>query len=392
LWLIFGTTAYIKESGDYSILEEEVPFNNGKKATLFDHLKASFMHVINNLGPHGLPLIGHADWNDCLNLSCFSENPGESFQILSNKDDSQAESVMIAGMFTTCGPDFVELCRHKGKEKLALEAEKYLAQMHKAIEEHGKDDEWFLRAYDYYGDKVGSKENESGQIFIEPQGFCIMGGSGLDNGFAEQTLDSVNERLDTEYGLTLLDPTYNKYHLELGEITSYPPGYKENGGIFCHNNPWVMIAETIVGNGDRAFEYYCKIAPAYLEDISDLHRTEPYVYAQMIAGSDADKHGEAKNSWLTGTAAWNFVAITQWILGIRAEFDGLRIDPCIPHSWDGFDVQKKFRGDIYNIEITNPNNVNKGIRKVIVDGNEYDSNLIKPFNDSKEHKIKIIMG
>ncbi|MGB4373569.1 MAG: glycosyl transferase [Halanaerobiales bacterium] len=392
LWLILGTAAYIKETGDYSILDEPVPFNSGKEARLFDHLEASFRHVVNNRGPHGLPLIGQADWNDCLNLNCFSDQPGQSFQTLRAKPDSQAESVMIAGLFITVGPDFVELCKYKGKEDLAREAEQEIEKMKKAIMEHGRDEAWFLRAYDYFGNKIGSRENEEGQIYIEPQGFCIMGGLGLDDGFARKALDSVKEKLDTKYGLVLLEPTYKSYHLELGEISSYPPGYKENGGIFCHNNPWIMIAETIVGNGERAFEYYRKIAPAYLEEISEIHRTEPYVYSQMIAGKDAPNHGEAKNSWLTGTAAWNYVAITQWILGIRPDFNGLLIDPCIPADWKEFEIIRLFRGDIYKIKIYNPDQVEKGVKEIKIDGKAIEGNLIKPPMDGKLHLVEVIMG
>lgn len=391
LWLIFAVAAYIKETGDYSILKEKVAFNSGKEATIFDHLNASFMHVVNNLGPHDLPLIGHADWNDCLNLSAFSEKPGESFQTISNKDDSPAESVMIAGMFLTVGPDFVHLARKMNKDKLAAEAETELEKMKKAVNKYGRDDNWFLRAYDYYSEPLGSKENEYAEIFIEPQGFCIMGGIGLDDGFAEKTLDSVNKRLNTDHGLMILDPTIKEYQLNMGEVSSYPPGYKENGAIFCHNNPWVMIAETIVGNGDRAFEYYSKIAPAYREEISELHRTEPYVYAQMIAGEDAADFGEAKNSWLTGTAAWNYAAITQWILGIRPEFEGLKIDPCIPSDWNAYKIKRKFRGSEFSIEIKNPDHVNKGIKKIIVNGREIKGNILKDFKKDS-YDVQVIMG
>ncbi|HLV10011.1 MAG TPA: glycosyl transferase, partial [Halanaerobiales bacterium] len=392
IWLITGVVAYIKETGDYGILEEEVPFNNGKEAILFDHLKASFMHVINNLGPHGLPLIGHADWNDCLNLNCFSDKPGESFQTVNSKEDSQAESVLIAGMFITFGPDFTKLCEYREENQLAVESKRQIQKMKKAVMEHGVDQNWFLRAYDYYGNKVGSLENEEGQIFIEPQGFCIMGGLGNESGFALKVLDSVKERLDTEYGLMLLDPPYKNYHIELGEISSYPPGYKENGGIFCHNNPWIIIAETIVGRGKQAFEYYKKTAPAYLEEVSDIHRTEPYVYSQMVAGKDAINYGEAKNSWLTGTAAWNFVAISEWILGIRAEFEGLLIEPCIPEDWDGFEVIKVFRGDTYHIRVNNTAHVSKGIKELKIDGELLNKNIIKPIGDGKIHFVEVIMG
>ncbi|ACL70722.1 GH36-type glycosyl hydrolase domain-containing protein [Halothermothrix orenii] len=402
LWLILGTAAYIKETGDISILNEEVSFNNGKEATLFDHLLASFNHVVLNKGPHGLPLIGRADWNDCLNLNCFSTDPGESFQTTTNKDDGQAESVLIAGMFVTIGPEFVKMCRFIGKDEIADRAQSEIEDMKKAVMEHGRDKNWFLRAYDYYGNKVGSIDNNEGQIYIEPQGFCVMGGLGIESGFARKALDSVKERLDTEYGLVLLDPPYKQYYPELGEISSYPPGYKENGGIFCHANPWIMIAETVLGRGNNAFEYYKKIAPAYLEEISDIHRMEPYVYAQMIAGKDAVNHGEAKNSWLTGTAAWNYVAITHYILGIRPEYEGLKIDPCIPEEWSGFYVEKRFRGKVYKIHVNNPAKVSKGVKHIKVDGEIIEGNLIRiplenqareNVNDNTtQHIVEVIMG
>lgn len=394
LWLILGTAAYIKETGDYGILDEQVPFdcNPNNTATLFEHLKRSFYHVIHNLGPHGLPLIGRADWNDCLNLNCFSKEPGESFQTTANIEGRVAESVFIAGLFVFTGPDFTALCRHRGLEDEALKAEEYIESMRKTTLEHGFDGDWFLRAYDHYGDKIGSKENEEGQIFIEPQGICVMAGIGAEEGLALKALDSVQERLETPYGIVLQNPPYSKYYLNLGEISTYPPGYKENAGIFCHNNPWIMIAETVLGRGDRAFELYAKIAPAYLEDISEIHKMEPYVYSQMIAGKDAVRHGEAKNSWLTGTAAWNYVAVTQAILGIKPDFDGLRVDPCIPKEWDGYTITREYRGSTYVIEFRNPEHVSKGVRSVTVDGSPIEGNVLPVFRDGAVHQIVVTLG
>ncbi len=394
LWLILSTTAYIKETGDFSILDEQVPFDNdeSKAKSHFEHLKASFYHVVNNLGPHKLPLIGRADWNDCLNLNCFSSNPNESFQTTENKKGGTAESVMIAGLFVLYGTDFIKLCKTIGKDDEAREAQIHVDNMIKAVNEHGWDGKWFVRAYDFFGKKVGSDENEEGKIFIESQGFCTMAGIGAQDGKAKLALDSVKERLDCEYGIVLNNPAFTKYYIEYGEISTYPAGYKENAGIFCHNNPWIMIGETVIGRGDEAFDYYKKIAPAYLEDISDLHRTEPYVYSQMIAGKDAFKPGEAKNSWLTGTAAWNYYAITQYILGIQPDYNGLIVEPCIPASWDGFNVQRKFRGDIYNIKVENPNHVSKGVAKVVIDGKEQSSNKIELIGDGKEHSVTVVMG
>ena len=364
LWLIAGTAAYIKETGDYSILDEITPYDNDEsKATDFmEHLRRSFNYTRTHLGPHGLPLIGRADWNDCLNLNCFSEEPGESFQTFGPSEGPNAESVFIAGMFVKYGKDYVEICKHRGLEEEAKEAEEAIASMEKTVLDAGWDGEWFLRAYDHYKQKIGSKECDDGKIFIEPQGFCVMAGIGKEEGIAEKALDSVNELLETKYGIMILQPAYTRYHLELGEITSYPPGYKENAGIFCHNNPWISIAETVLGRGNRAFEVYRKICPSYIEEISDIHRTEPYVYSQMIAGADAPGFGEAKNSWLTGTAAWTFINLSQALLGILPGYDGLIVDPCLPETFGDFKVNRHFRGADYHIEIHKPKGVQKGVR------------------------------
>jgi cellobiose phosphorylase len=395
MWLILGTVSYIKETGDFGILNERVPFDNDMSVarSLFDHLTVSFDHVVNNLGPHGLPLIGRADWNDCLNLNCFSNDPNESFQTTENKTEgSKAESVMIAGLFVLYGRDYVDLCKKLGKNDEAVRAQKQVDNMVDAIKKHGWDGEWFIRAYDYYGKKVGSNENEEAKIFIESQGWCTMAGIGKEEGLCTKALNSVKERLDCQHGIVLNNPAFTKYVIEYGEISSYPAGYKENAGVFCHNNPWIMIGETVVGNGERAWEYYKKICPSYLEEISDLHKTEPYVYAQMVSGKDAFKPGEAKNSWLTGTASWNFYAISQYILGIRPEYDGLLVDPCIPASWKGFSITRKFRGATYQIEIENPNRKSKGIQSVLIDGKPHASNIIPVFPKGTEHKVKIILG
>ena len=397
LWLIAGTAAYIKETGDFSILDEKVPYdcNPDDCGTLMEHLEVSFGHVVNNLGPHGLPLIGRADWNDCLNLNCFSDTPDESFQTFSNPnapDDRVAESVLIAGMFVAIGPELVALQKRRGDEKGAEQSQAAIDRMVDVIEKDGWDGEWFVRAYDALGHKVGSKECEDGKIFIESQGYCVMGGVGVEDGKAEQAPKSVEKWLETEHGIVLLQPAYKEYHLELGEVSSYPPGYKENAGIFCHNNPWIIAAETVVGHGDRAFDLYKKIAPAYREEISDLHKMEPYVYSQMIAGKDAKNFGQAKNSWLTGTAAWNFYVISNYILGVKPDWDGLRIDPCIPHTWDGYQVSRRFRGAVYQIDIQNPSHVCRGVKQVTVDGQAIEGNVLPVFRDGKTHRVAVVMG
>ncbi len=353
LWLVLAVAAYLKETSDWGILDELVPYDNQPRTEepLYGHLQRSLQYTLDRLGPHGLPLIGRADWNDCLNLNCFSDSPGESFQTTTNKDGLVAESLFIAGLFVLAAKEMTAIAAHLGNAEHAQVYSKAAQAMEEAVWTAGWDGEWFRRAYDDFGHVLGSRENDEGQIFIEPQGFCVMAGLGLEDGRAAQALDSVSEYLATPHGIVLHQPAFSKYYLHLGEISSYPPGYKENAGIFCHTNPWIMIAEAMVGRGDRAHEYYQRINPSAREGISEVHKCEPYVYAQMIAGIDAPTHGEAKNSWLTGTAAWNYVAITQWILGIRPTFEGLEVAPVIPSAWDGFEAERHFRGVRYQIQV-----------------------------------------
>ena len=394
LWLIAGTSAYIKETGDLSILKEMVPFDSdvSKAVPLMEHLRRSLNYIIEHKGPHKLPLIGRADWNDCLNLNCFSEHPGESFQTFGPSEGPVAESVFIAGMFVKYGEEYAQLAELMGDETEAARAREEVSKMYDAILADGWDGEWFVRAYDAESRKVGSSECEEGQIYIEPQGFCVMAGVGVKEGLAEKALNSVKERLDTKYGVMILQPAYTTYHLELGEISSYPPGYKENAGIFCHNNPWVSIAETVIGRGDRAFEIYQKTCPAYVEEFSEIHRAEPYVYAQMVAGADAATHGEAKNSWLTGTAAWTFVNISQHILGVAPTHKGLSINPCIPENFGDFTLTRKYREGTYHITVKNPSHVQKGVASLIVDGQKVEGCVI-PYEPGKtEYQVEVIMG
>ena len=361
LWLIAAVYAYLGETGDYSILDEPVDFDNDHSLAqpLLEHLRRSFGYLRTHKGPHGLPLIGRADWNDCLNLNCFSKEPGESFQTTGPSEGPVAESVFIAGMYVKYGNQFAEILDSTGHTDEAAAVRAEVAEMEHTVLTAGWDGSWFRRAYDAFGHVIGGEECEEGKIFIEPQGMCVMAGIGVDTGEAVTALQSVKDKLDTKYGIVLLQPAYTKYHLELGEISSYPPGYKENAGIFCHNNPWVSCAETVVGHGDRAFEIYKKTCPAYIEDISEIHRTEPYVYSQMVAGRDAATFGEAKNSWLTGTAAWTFVDVSQYILGIQPTLAGLKIDPCIPHEMDGFTLRRVWRGATYEIVVENPDHLEK---------------------------------
>ena len=395
LWLILSTSAYIKETGDLSILDEITGYADveNSRATLLDHLIVSVKYTLDHRGPHGLPLIGHADWNDCLNLNCFSTTPGESFQLAGHIDnDKVAESAMIAGLFCSACDELSGILKHSGKNENAGMYAGLAENMRKTVIEHAWDGEWFLRAYDSFGNKVGSSENEEGKIFIESQGWCILGGIGFDNGYALKALDSVNKHLATPNGIILQQPAFQKYHPRLGEVSSYPPGYKENAGIFTHNNTWIQIAETMIGRGDRAMEYYKSICPPTKEEQIDIYRAEPYVYSQMTAGRDAQTPGEGKNSWLTGTGAWSFVSVSQYILGIRPDFDGLIIDPCIPSNWEKFTVTRKYRNSSYSITVKNPNKVSKGIKSLLLDGKAITGNKLPDLNDGKEHKVDIELG
>jgi cellobiose phosphorylase len=393
LWLVLAVAAYIAETGDWSILNEAVPYDNlpGSQESLYGHLRRSLQHTLDRLGTHGLPLIGRADWNDCLNLNCFSESPGQSFQTTTNKDGKVAESVFIAGLFIRAAQDMVRMAEYRSD--LAAEQYRQISQqMEDAVWQAGWDGAWFRRAYDDFGDPVGSKACQEGQIYIEPQGMCVMAGLGIKDGRARQALDAVAEKLATPHGILLLQPAYTRYYLNLGEISSYPPGYKENGSVFCHTNPWIMIAETMLGNGSAAHSYYLRINPSKREEISEVHRCEPYVYAQTIAGREAPTYGEAKNSWLTGTATWNYLTITQWILGIRPEFDGLRIDPCIPPEWDGFSAMRSFRGNRLHITVHNPSHISRGVSRIELDGMEVEGNLVRLPAMGSEHQVDVWMG
>jgi len=386
LWLVACTYAYISETGDWSILDHLTPFDNvpGSEMPLMEHLRRSVRYTMTHKGPHSLPLIGRADWNDCLNLNCFSEEPGESFQTTGPSEGPVAESVFIAGMFVLYGGQYADLCRRLGLVDEALEVEVAISQMKEAVQTAGWDGEWFVRAYDAYSNPVGSHVCDEGQIFIEPQGMCVMAGIGVENGKAEKALNSVRAKLLGKYGVELLAPCYTVYHKELGEITSYPPGYKENGSIFCHNNPWISIAETVLGRGDNAFDIYKRTCPVYQEENSDVRRVEPYVYAQTVAARASYDEGAARNSWLTGTAAWTFVNISQYILGIKPTPDGLKIDPCLPEELTEYSVVRRYRGGVYHIHI-----VKTGTYSLTVDGITVDGKIVPLVEGKNEYCVEV---
>jgi cellobiose phosphorylase len=395
LWLILSTCAYIRETGDLTILDAPCGYADqpGSQQTLLHHIDTSIAYTLNNRGPHGLPLIGHADWNDCLNLNCFSKEPNESFQCTGDIGGSKAESVMIAGLFLYAARDLAALYRFMGKSGEAARIDGYYADMLKTVEEQAWDGAWYTRAFDAESRPVGSKTCEEGKIYIESQAWCVLGGAGANNGRAKKALQAVDKYLyDRNYGCALQYPPYSTYHLELGEVSSYPPGYKENAGVFSHNNTWIHIGWTMAGEGEKALEYYLSICPSAKKDY-DVYRSEPYVYAQMTASQFSPTPGEGKNSWLTGTGAWSFVAASQHILGVRPDFNGLIIDPCIPKKWKGFTVQRKFRGVTYTIAVKNPKGKSKGVKSLLVDGKKIAGNVIPlPVPGTTAVKIEVTLG
>jgi cellobiose phosphorylase len=394
LWLILSTAAYIKETGDASILDAAVGYADkpGSQENLLHHLETSIQYTLKNRGPHRLPLIGHADWNDCLNLNCFSKEPNESFQTAGDVHGSVAESVMIAGLFLYVCREMQELYQWLGKGADAERMRSYYLDMKEVVETAAWDGEWFIRAFDAQSRPVGSHVNDEGRIFIESQAWCVLGGAGQDDGKARKALESVHEKLYTQNGIVLQQPAYSRYYLELGEVSSYPPGYKENAGIFCHNNTWIHLAWCQQGEGNRAFEYYLSICPSAKEDQIDTYRAEPYVYSQMIAGRDAATPGEAKNSWLTGTAAWTFVTISQGILGIKPDYEGLLVNPCIPEDWKGFTAQRHFRGADYNIVVKNPSSVCQGVAELWVNGVKQKGKHIPLAKAASKVDVEVILG
>ncbi len=387
LWMVMSSCAYVKETGDADFLDTMVPFENdeSKAASLYEHLIRSLKFTITHKGPHGIPLIGRADWNDCLNCNTVNTIPGLTFSSAPYKESNIAESVLIGFLFVYAAKEFKKIAEIRKDDEKIKWISKEIEKMKEALEKHAWDGEWWLRAYDANSEKIGSNECEEGKIYIEPQGWAVIANVGTEE-MQRKAMQSVKKHLAIEHGIMLHQPAYTKYYLNIGEISTYPPGYKENASIFCHTNPWIMIGEALLKNCEQALEYYLAICPAKREDISDIHKCEPYVYAQMIAGKDAPTLGEAKNSWLTGTAAWNFVAISRYLLGIRPEYDGLLVDPGVPESFGNYEIIRKFRGTAYNIKVEF---VHKGETCCIENGKETPGNFIKHIEGAKERNITV---
>lgn len=380
LWMVWATCAYCRETGDLSFLDEVIPFydkdqnkNPLEKGAVLEHLQRALHFTKTNVGRHGIPLLGFADWNDCVNLA------------------TGAESMFSANLYGKALCEMKSLFEFLGKEKKAGEYQSDYDTMKKQFNQCGWDGEWFVRYFDFNGTPLGSQKNEQGKIYLNGQSWPIISGFAETNQ-GRKALDSVYRLLNTKNGIKLSAPGFNGFDPAKGGVTTYPPGAKENGGIFLHPNPWAMMAETILGNGERAYEYYCQINPSLKNDKIDEYQCEPYVYAQNILGDEHPLFGLGRNSWLSGTASWMYQAATQYILGIRPDYKGLIIDPCIPKKWDGFTAIRKFRSAIYNIMVRNPKHVNRGVKSMTVDGKKVQENCVGIFKVATEHHIEITMG
>ncbi len=377
LWLILATSSYAKETGDINFLSEKIAYVDGDPASLYEHLKKAIDFVLSEKGPQGFVKMRFADWNDCLNLG---------------KDNETAETTWVPELLYLVIQEFLTLAEFLDKDEDREKYSEITAKIKENFNKKAWDGKWYIRGIDKFGDPVGSaKSKEGGIIDLLPQAWAVMSGI-AEQDKAKLCMDMLKKHLDTEYGIMLISPPYTKYDEKLGAVTTFAPGLKENGGIFCHSNPWAMIAETMLGRGDIAFKYYKTIIPPTKNKIADIHLAECYIYSQFITGSANNNFGRARNSWLTGAAAWNLVAITQYILGVRPDYNGLVVDPCIPKNWKSFKVKRIFRSAAYDIHVTNPKGVNKGVRSLLVDGTRVEGNVIPVFKDRKVHKVKVEMG
>lgn len=380
LWAVLATCAYLKETGDLAFLDVAIPYYDKDRrgspvesGTVLDHLQRAIEFTRGHLGAHGLPLLGFADWNDATNLT------------------AGAESLFVVNLYGKALLEMIDLAHHLGDLQAAERYVAYYEQMKAAVNEQAWDGEWYVRYFDADGQPLGSKGNAEGQIYSNAQSWPVISGYAPPER-ARVALDSVYARLNTSNGIKLSTPGYDGYDPAKGGVSTYPPGAKENGGIFLHANPWVIIAEALTGNGDRAFAYYDQINPAAKNDRIDEFQCEPYVYPQNILGDEHPQFGLARNSWLTGTASWAYQAGIQYILGIASDYDGLRIDPCIPTGWDGFQVVRHFRGAVYHIKVQNPDGICRGIRSITVDGQKVEGDLVPIVPEGTTCRVRVIMG
>jgi len=374
LWLLLSIGAYIRETGDLDFLEESIQYADQGEDTVYNHLKQALEFSWNHRGPEGFLYGMSADWNDCINLK------------------GEGESIWSTFLYYKALQEFLLIAEKTAQDDDILHFKKYGDLVKENLSNKAWDGEWFIRGFLDSGRKLGSSGSEQSKIFLNTQSWAVFS-EAFSGEKAEKAMESVNKYLATEHGMVLNYPAFREFDEEIGAITSFPVGLKENGAIFCHANTWAVIAEAMLGHGDRAFEYYLSYLPARHNDIADEYTMEPYVYCQFITGKEhPSKFGRARNSWLTGTAAWSFVAISQYILGVRADYDGLIVEPVIPHDWDTFSVYRIFRGKEFNIEVKNPAHVSSGVKEMRVNGEVIKGNLIPLSMMREKNEVEVILG
>ncbi|MBD3242158.1 MAG: glycosyl transferase [Chitinivibrionales bacterium] len=379
LWLIPVVCAYVKETGEWALLDETVPFVDeageavNPNASVLEHLRRALSFTKRDVGKHGLPLLGFADWNDTVNLA------------------SGAESMFVACLYGLGLREMAHLCRTLGMYEEAEQYRRDHGAMAELVNGCAWDGEWYVRYFDADGSPIGSRNNTHGRIYLNAQTWPVLAGF-APREWAFAGMDAARAHLNTAHGIKLSTPGYDHFDPAIGGVTTYPPGAKENGGIFLHTNPWAIIAETMLGRGDRAYEYYAQTNPAAKNDHIDTYECEPYVYAQNVLGDEHPQFGLARNSWLSGTSSWMYQAAVKHILGIRADYDGLIVDPCIPSHWGRFNVQRSYRGCRYEIDVENPEHVCSGVASLEVDGERVEGTKVPLVDGRKVCRVRAVLG
>jgi len=372
LWLVISVCAYLRETGDFTYLDQKVPYVEGGSDTIWGHMMRALQFTLENRGPHGLPRIGFSDWDDTHNI---------------DRGSGKAESVFVAMQFCRALVDLAELSDHLGRP----EAERFHAlhdEMAAAVNSCAWDGDWYLRSFDDEGKPIGIAGEENQAISLNPQSWSVLGGVATSER-AETAMESMHAKLNSEFGIALLWPPYEHGTDRVRGTSTFPPGAKENGGIFCHANTWAIIAAAMLGWGDRAYQYYRQVLPLARED-ADRFKVEPYVYCQNICGPAHPQFGMGRNAWLTGTASWTYVAGTQWILGIRPSYEGLRIAPVIPRDWPGFSARRVFRGVTFEITVKRAgegNNVS-----LVVDGTPVEGDVAPLPSGKSEVTVEVTLS
>jgi N,N'-diacetylchitobiose phosphorylase len=373
MWLFNTIPAYVKETGDISFYDKVLPFADKGEAPVLGHLKRAIEFSLERSGSHGLPCGLSVDWNDCLALG------------------HHGETVFVAFQLRYALKTYIEICELLNKSDEKKWAQKHLDALDKNIQQHAWDGEWFMRAYRHDGMKIGCKESEEGSLWLNPQSWSVLSGYTSPEQ-ANMVMKAVRDRLATEYGIVIVDPPYAKTDHRVIKAPLFNRGMKENGSIFSHTQGWAIIAETMLGHGDQAFKYYRAFMPAAYNTKAEIRQIEPYVNCQFTHSKYSPRFGASRLPWLSGSAAWSYYAATQYILGIQPDYDGLRIDPCIPSSWNEFSVTRRFREKHFDIKVKNKSRVQKGVKKLIVNGEELSGNLIPIDKMKDQNEVVVEMG